>query len=134
MRIETMNTHVGPRMKAFLERIAAELGYGEVLESVDDYGYCLFVSPTDNPDDAIDVTYELGDSVDYEGEDEPQGVAPGIMIVRYGGEILGQIQPHNYTAACWVLLSERSAQAEVEQRMDDIEDAYDSIIKCLQEA
>lgn len=133
MKIETMFKREGPRIKAFLERIAEEVGADKdsVYEKCDDYGYSLLIG---DHEDGINVGYELADSWAYEGEGKPRGCNPMLDIIGVGGEIHGTIAPYNYTPDVWVLLNEPGAQQEIEARMDDIEDAYDNILETIREA
>lgn len=95
---------------------------GEAHERFDDdfaWSMVLFRTP-DGPHedtDIIDVTLELNEAREYGDGD---GIAWGIMIVEYGGRILGQLQPFNYTEQCWVPLD--SAEA-IEERFKLLEDA-----------
>lgn len=74
------------------------------LDNGDGYSYSFGVKQDGDTENAhaIDVTYKLADSVDYEGEGDPwQGVNVSLSVVRFSGLILIDYTPHNYTPEVW---------------------------------
>lgn len=72
----------------------------------------------------IDVWLEIAEAHEY-GDEPDDGVNFGISITEWGGRILGDLTPHNYTDECWVAASDADA---VEERWLEIENAgFDNV-------
>lgn len=70
----------------------------------DDYRWVVMAwrGPERGPDDdGIDLTLEVAEERSYDDE-EGFGVSFGLTIVEYGGRVLSQCQPHNFTPEVWV--------------------------------
>lgn len=119
--IDAVHDRYEPRIQAFLGALRAMFeaeGWeaGPVYEMADeDYSWWLDVVPPggDQQRDGIDMQLTIEESAVM--GDEPGGVTLGLMIVRYGGLILGQLTPYNYTPSVWVPMTDEDA---VERRFE----------------
>lgn len=68
--------------------------------------------------EAIDVTIEIAESLAYDGSTD--GVNVGLSLVEYGGRIVGDLTPYNYTPEVWVDIRDH---AGIHERMRIIEGA-----------
>lgn len=113
------------RALAFLRKCAGALtsaGYfpNEPLPMHgDDYEWSMgvwFDKDMTDYENSASVTLTLQEARSYGDDDHPYGITFGLMITEYGGRVLGQFQPFNYTPDCWVdarddkAVSERWAQ------------------------
>ena len=67
-----------------------------------------------------DITVEIAEEREYEGG-EGFGMSFGMNIVEYGGLILGQFQPFNYTPEVWVDARDPEAVAARWQFFEDVD-------------
>ena len=51
--------------------------------------------------DMVDISVEIVEAKEY-GDDPEDGINFSLMITEWGGRILGQLSPYNYTPECWV--------------------------------
>lgn len=131
--MESIAKVYGPKALALLNRLRAvmiEAGY-ECTEpvdmSTDNYVWNMLVTrPGDPQDNGVDVSVEIAEQCDYEGEDSPWGINFGINLVHYGGRILGGLTPYNYTEFCWVDSTDPLA-VEGRWAILDAADPYDSV-------
>lgn len=111
--------HFRPETERIIQALAAEHG-GEVFERRDDeYGWCLEIG---EPPNALGISLMLEDAIEYEGEEMAGWGNFSLMVVEFGGRILGQLTPHNYTPEVWVRLAP-SGWPELQSRLDFIESA-----------
>jgi hypothetical protein len=94
---------------------------GEPFDMSDDvYRWSLAVGDASlGLDELIDVTVEIAEAQAY-GDDPADGVNFGLSISRYGGELLADCQPFNFSPQCWVPASDPEA---VRERWDLFADA-----------
>jgi hypothetical protein len=90
----------------------------------DDYRWVLVVwrdrtARERGDDELIDITLELVEERSYDDE-AGYGVNFGVSVVEYGGRVLGDLQPFNFTPDVWV--DARDPKAVLE-RFDIIRDA-----------
>jgi hypothetical protein len=115
-----------PRMVKLLTRwadAAKAEGYdvsGPYDLSDDDFRWCVTLRGNGIPeeDEAVDVSLEIAESLEYEGSID--GINFGLDIVAYGGEVIGGLTPYNYSDHCWVPLDEPE---QLSGRLKIIEDA-----------
>lgn len=92
---------LSPRMKAYLDKLAAQFPGSEVWENNgDDYSWNLLVKRPDG--NVLDVSFELLDA--GSSGDHAAGVrgALAIHLVEEGGLIVGGLTPHNYSDQLWI--------------------------------
>lgn len=137
--VERLAKDFGDRALKLLREIAELLtseGFTLVHEPSemfgDDYRWSMVVRRPDAPeaseDDLVDLTVELAEADEYEGDDARGGINWGLDIVEYGGRILGGLTPFNYTDKCWVPMGHSGA---VEERFAILEAADISDIPSL---
>lgn len=100
------------RVMAKLERLrqtAAAAGWtaGESYRMHDDdFRWSFACWPTavrdKNDVDTVDCTIEIGEAVAYGDDEQPYGMSFRLDVVEYGGVILGQFAPYNWTPEVWV--------------------------------
>ncbi len=106
------------RMKKVLQNVrakmvAADVKCGEVCdESMDSYKCSLACFPSGNPkkpSNNIDfnIDFEIMESEPYDGT--KGGVAFGTSIVYWGGSVMGNCTPYNFTSSLWVPRKDRDA-------------------------
>lgn len=98
----------------------------------DDYRWSFACWPTAERDSndagTIDCTIEIGEASGYGDDDQPFGMSFRLDVVEYGGVILGQFAPYNYTPEVWV--DGRDAAA-VEERWLHIEQGTTAFVADL---
>lgn len=102
------------------KRVLREEGYtvhGPYDLSDSEYNWYITVEGKGLPE-LVDVTIEMPESVDYEGN--TSGAAFGIDIVAEGGRIIGGYTPHNFTEKLWVPVN---APRELSERLALVEQA-----------
>lgn len=108
--MEKIAEEYGPKALSLLERIRTVLhdnGFTCTQAqdfSSDEYRYEFVARHDDIADEeaAADVSVEIAEQRQYEGDTAPWGLNFGIDIVRIDGLIIGGFQPFNYTELCWV--------------------------------
>ncbi len=123
--IEAVAQEYEPKIRAFLERLRGQLhdlGYDttDVIDLTDDE-FRWSVSTTEDGavgDDCVDFTLEIAEAKSY-GDDPETGINFGLTIVEYGGRILGQLQPYNFTPEVWVDARDKDAIAARWQIFDN---------------
>jgi hypothetical protein len=81
--------------------------------SADSFEWCLYVWRTPlkrNDKDLVDVMLEIPEEREYDGGGG-FGLNFGLSITEYGGRLLGQLQPYNYTPDVWVDARDANAVA-----------------------
>lgn len=103
------------RMVHLLEtwaRVLVEEGYtvsGPHDLTDSEYRWYIWVDGRELPE-AIDVSIEMSESLEYEGSTD--GASFGLNIVAYGGRIIGVLTPYNYTPECWVPVNQPRALSD----------------------
>lgn len=123
--IESIAKEYGPKIIALLTRIGTicrDAGFNtdEPYDFSDDtFRWSLVVWHGERVDNnMIDFTIEISEAQQY-GDEPEDGITFGLMIVEYGGRIVGQMTPYNYTPQCWVSAHDASAVAERWQIMEE---------------
>jgi len=97
----------------------------------DDLRWDMVVNPDGEGSAVISITAPVEE--DYEG-DEPErqlGMSFRFDVVKYGGEIVGELSPFNYTDEVWV---PRNDAAALQERFDLLVSAdYPTVPELLQE-
>lgn len=73
---------------------------------------CYYPYAAQDNEHMIDITLEIAEQRMYEGG-EDYGINFGINVVEYGGRILGQFNPFNFTGQVWV--DARDSEAVLER-------------------
>lgn len=125
--MEAVAKEYGPKALALLARVRTMcLDAGLTAEhepydmSADDYTWALNVSrgpDMTTEDDLVDISIEIAEEREYDDR-EGFGLNFGLSIVEYGGKILGQLQPFNYTPDVWVDARDTAAVAARWQLVD----------------
>lgn len=115
-QIDTIKAEYEPRILATLERWRMGIiAYGWSCSFIDDmsddcYRWDFAVYPNGEtkdpkPGECIDVSFTIAESGPYAGDRDDNGNNDGINvlvdIVDYGGRIVGQMCPYNYSARVW---------------------------------
>ena len=126
-RVEAIKNVYGPKIEDLMTDLAGYLrGEGWQTNgphdmSGDDYSWMLNIRMGSAPDDdSIDITIEIAEAGTY--GDPPTGINFGMMIVEYGGRIIGQWTPFNYTERCWVDMNDDDA---IDQRWSEFKHGAD---------
>jgi hypothetical protein len=98
----------------------------EPAESCDDYRWSLLVDADKKMQNGIDITIQICESPEYDGTFA--GITFRLDIVEFGGRILGEFSPYNWTEQVWVSITDREA---IETRFRLLEDANISTIPDL---
>lgn len=110
-RMETLKERYEPRCLALLKQIAAlckEAGMyatEPVDMSADEYkwGMGVWASPAQGPTEReVDVAITLEEAQEYGDDEVPMGMSWSLTATSYGGEIVGELRPYNFTPQCWV--------------------------------
>ena len=116
--ITQMTNLIAPRALALLERVrqaCPEVRFTEPTdESSDDVRWGMYLEAA--ADSGVDAYVEAHLSEDY--GDRSGGVAFGLHMTGWGGEIIGMCTPHNYTPQVWV---RRNDLAAVDARLRELE-------------
>lgn len=67
-------------------------------------------APGEVRDDAVDVRFEVNEQCVHDADGE--GVTFRVDVTRYGGAVLGELSPGNYTEECWLSLDDPGAIEE----------------------
>lgn len=115
--IDQAAAEYGPQALALLAQTrdylhTLDIPTGEPFDMSDDvYRWSLMVGDPGNIDGHIDVTIEIAEAQAY-GDDPADGINFGLTVARYGGEVLADVQPYNFTPQCWVAASDTEAVRE----------------------
>jgi len=116
--IARMTNLVAPRALALLERVREACPQVPFTipedESGDDVRWGMWHERSEG--DGVETYIESHLSEEY--GDRSGGVTFGLHIVGWGGEILGQCTPHNYSPEVWV---PRNDLAAVDARLAELE-------------
>lgn len=118
--MEKIAAEYGPRALRLLERIRTLLhdnGFTCTQAqdfSSDDYRYSFVArhDEVEGEDAAADITVEIAEQRQYDGDTAPWGLNFGIDITRIDGLMIGGMTPYNYTEQCWVDSTDAEAVAE----------------------
>ena len=128
MTYDTTYRHFKPRLEAMANTLRELVGEGEVWENDccgDDAGFDLTIGEGNDPN-GIDVTIKLLDAAEFEGCPPDRQGNVELMAVKFGGLILGQIAPYNYTPDVWVPLAPRG-WSELEDRLTAITNSLPAV-------
>jgi hypothetical protein len=128
VKTETSYRQLKAEMRATLEEIKEETG-GDIWEADPEEGYGWHLTVGAEPD-GVDVTLTIEDAVEYgDYEKADQGATIGLRAVKFGGEILGVVQPYNYTPDCWVELKPwQAAREEMRLRLGEIRQTIPDLV------
>lgn len=121
--IENAKNTYEPRIKAMLAKVrdtvrAAGMSADDeavLMDGGEDYQWWLRVWRTPEPgktEDCIDVMVHMVEARAAEGDDGQFGVNFAMSIVAWGGRLLGDFCPYNYSGQCWVNASDAEALEE----------------------
>jgi len=117
--IARMTRLLAPRALALLERVREACPDVPFTDPEDrscdsDVRWGMDYAVDDTTGVGVDVEAHLSEECDGSSA----GVNVGLHIVAFGGQIIGQCTPHNYTDLCWV---RRNDLAAVGARMAELE-------------
>jgi hypothetical protein len=131
-KVDELGSHYMPLMLARLDQLGEILGrHGydprPAYDMTDEqYSAWLTVHLPDDDEPVFDVSITLEESRTY--GDELDGIAFGLGIVEYGGLIIGDLQPYNYTKSVWVCVDDSD---EIARRWSLIDQCDDHEIAAL---
>jgi hypothetical protein len=124
MKTESLKKKYEPRILALFTRMSQVLtDAGFVVDEpfeMTDQEYAWFMTAhrpgTTDKDNIVDAQFYIVESSVHEGSNE--GIAFDLTFTEYGGRILGQFSPYNYTPRLWIPLKDKRG---IEARFDMFE-------------
>ncbi|HEX2986703.1 MAG TPA: hypothetical protein VHS06_00795 [Chloroflexota bacterium] len=139
MELQAIHEQYSPRIQALLEGLASALRHaGYTVAGPDDSsGYEDFVwrmlvttgERQEPQDDDIDVHFWICDSESWAGDNG--GISVLLDLVTFGGRLVGQFCPMNYTPKVWVPREDPDAIEERFVSMEHLD--IDSTVALVQE-
>lgn len=138
MTYERTYGHLRRMMKDIITQVKDGVGEGKLWEHRehrdDEYGWELSVGDPSKREDGccLGVTLMLADAAEYEGQERKGYGNVALSAIEYGGRILFEWVPNNYTDDVWVRLAP-SGYGELIDRLHDFELSLPAAVERIKE-